>query len=341
MPKVSIIVPVYNVEKYIKQCVDSLLTQTLHDIEIILVDDGSLDKSSIICDDYACLDKRIKVIHKRNGGLGLACNSGMEIAAGEYIAFCDSDDYVDKEMYEMLYETAIKYDGDAVFSGLKSVTEDGRFLAELPHRKSLELYTNEEDIKQLISDMISSAPNIKEERNIQVSAKVVLYKRELIKKYNIRFVSERIIPSEDLIFNIDIISHAKSICVLPYFFYNYRINQNSISRTVNLLKFPLYKELYNALVERSRMLGLTGDVIFRIKRLIMGYTRSYICNIINSHCSSRQKRETINTICCDRIWHDIYENYPMHQMYWKHRLFTIAMKYNCYMLMHLMVLMSR
>ena len=185
MAKVSIIVPVYNVEKYLRQCVDSLRLQTLHDIEIILVDDGSLDNCPIICDDYAELDKRIKVIHKKNGGLGMACNSGMEIATGEYIAFCDSDDYVDMDMYETLYETAIKYDCDAVFSGLKSVTEDGRFLGELPHRKSFELYTNDEDIKLFLNEMISSAPNIKEERNIQVSAKVVLYRREPIERLSL------------------------------------------------------------------------------------------------------------------------------------------------------------
>ena len=97
--KVSIIVPVYNVER----CLTSLINQTLKDIEIILVDDESPDNCPAICDDYAQKDPRIKVIHKKNQGLGMACNSGMENATGEYIAFCDSDDYVDNCMYENMY----------------------------------------------------------------------------------------------------------------------------------------------------------------------------------------------------------------------------------------------
>ena len=103
-PKVSIIVPVYKVEQYLDSCVHSLLNQTLKDIEIILVDDGSPDKCPIICDLYAQKDTRVKVIHKTNEGLGMARNSGIEFATGEYITFCDSDDYVDLETYETVYQ---------------------------------------------------------------------------------------------------------------------------------------------------------------------------------------------------------------------------------------------
>ena len=99
MIKVSIIVPVYNVEKYIDRCMKSLMNQTLHEIEIILVDDGSPDSCPQMCDEYAKQDTRVKVIHKENAGLGYARNSGLEIATGEYVAFVDSDDYVDTQMF--------------------------------------------------------------------------------------------------------------------------------------------------------------------------------------------------------------------------------------------------
>lgn len=105
-PKISIIVPVYNVEKYIHRCIHSLINQTLRDIEIILVDDESPDSCPQICDEYASKDTRIKVIHKKNEGLGLTRNAGLEAATGEYIAFIDSDDWVDLVMYETLYNTA-------------------------------------------------------------------------------------------------------------------------------------------------------------------------------------------------------------------------------------------
>ena len=112
--KVSIIVPCYGVEKYLDCCMESIVNQTLKDIEIILVDDGSPDRVPQICDEWAQKDPRIKVIHKKNAGLGYARNSGLEIASGEYVAFVDSDDYVDIRMYEFLYGNAVANDLDIV-----------------------------------------------------------------------------------------------------------------------------------------------------------------------------------------------------------------------------------
>lgn len=106
MSKVSVIVPVYNAENYLNRCVDSLLNQTLKDIEIILVDDGSPDKSSIICDEYLKKDSRIKVIHKANGGVSSARNEGLKVATGEFVTFLDSDDYIEARAYEVAYKTA-------------------------------------------------------------------------------------------------------------------------------------------------------------------------------------------------------------------------------------------
>ena len=116
-PKISIIVPIYNVEAYLDRCMQSLIMQTLREIEIIMVDDESPDNCPTICDNYAKQDSRIKVIHKKNGGLGFARNSGLEIATGKYIAFLDSDDFVDISMYETLYNTATQYNLDTVFCG--------------------------------------------------------------------------------------------------------------------------------------------------------------------------------------------------------------------------------
>ena len=117
-PKVSIVVPVYKVEEYIDRCLDSLLNQTLKDIEIILVDDGSPDNCPKICDEYAQKDARVRVVHKQNEGLGYARNSGMEVAVGEYIAFVDSDDFVDIRMFEELYDVARGNDSDVVYCNI-------------------------------------------------------------------------------------------------------------------------------------------------------------------------------------------------------------------------------
>ena len=118
-PKISIIVPVYKVEKYIHKCIDSILAQTFTDFELILVDDGSPDNCGKICDEYAKEDSRIVVIHKDNGGVSDARNIGISRANGEYIGFVDSDDYIDKDMYKNLYESCLNNKADISIIGIK------------------------------------------------------------------------------------------------------------------------------------------------------------------------------------------------------------------------------
>lgn len=125
-PLISIIVPVYNVENYLRKCLDSIVNQTYKNLEIILIDDGSDDNSDKICDEYATKDNRIVVIHKINGGLSDARNAGLEIAKGEYIGFVDSDDYISEDMYEFLYNLAIENDLDVAMCASCNVYEDGK-----------------------------------------------------------------------------------------------------------------------------------------------------------------------------------------------------------------------
>ena len=113
-PKVSVIVPIYGVEKYLHQCIDSILAQTLKEIEIILVDDGSPDKCPQIVDEYAKKDERIIAVHQTNGGYGRAVNHGIKLATGEYMAIVEPDDWIDADMYATLYEHAKQYDVDVV-----------------------------------------------------------------------------------------------------------------------------------------------------------------------------------------------------------------------------------
>lgn len=107
MDVISVIVPIYNTEKYLAKCLDSLINQTFQRLEIILIDDGSTDNSGQICDEYAVKDDRIKVIHKTNGGVSSARNAGLDVVTGSYIAFVDPDDYIDSDMYEVLYKVVV------------------------------------------------------------------------------------------------------------------------------------------------------------------------------------------------------------------------------------------
>lgn len=124
MPKISIIVPVYNVEEYIHRCIDSILAQTFKEFELILVDDGSPDQSGKICDEYARNDNRIRVIHKKNGGLSDARNAGIAVAQGDYFGFVDSDDYIESDMYEELLEACIVHNSKIAMCGRYNVYEN-------------------------------------------------------------------------------------------------------------------------------------------------------------------------------------------------------------------------
>lgn len=125
---ISVIVPIYKVESYLARCVNSILCQTYQNLEVILVDDGSPDRCGAICDTYAKQDERIKVIHKANGGLSSARNAGIDAAAGEYLAFVDSDDWIDADMVETLYEIAELHNADIADCSLRYVLEDGTVL---------------------------------------------------------------------------------------------------------------------------------------------------------------------------------------------------------------------
>lgn len=322
MPKVSIIVPVYNVEKYLNRCVKSLQNQTLTDIEIILVDDESPDNCPYLCDQYALIDQRIKVVHKKNGGLGMACNSGISAATGEYVAFCDSDDWVDETMYQIMYDTAQEHLAEIVYTGLKRVSNDGE-ITSLNHFQEKRIFRGKNEIEGLMLDMISSEVSDPIERHIQMSAKCVLYKRDLLCDYNIRFESERAIISEDLFFNLDNMINAQCIIVLPNVFYNYYINEQSLTSKVRLDRFEKNLYMRNILLNRYQF-SHNEEFINRANRMFIGYNRTNIVQICNSHnLSFKSKIDILSEICSHTIWREIDENYPQKIMPLIHRLFYL------------------
>lgn len=297
MPKVSIIVPIYNVEKYLERCMSSLLNQTLKDIEIILVDDGSPDNCPKMCDEYAKSDLRVKVIHKQNAGLGYARNSGLEIASGEYAAFVDSDDYVDVTMYESLYDKATESRADAVFCAYQLYCKG---------RKSQTYFSSERilhngEIINYIADMIASPCFIKKERLECMSAWNGIYKKEIINKENVRFMSEREIVSEDILFNVDFLKHCVCLALIPQPLYFYCINGNSLSQTFKETKFPGIVNLYTSLIDKVAGYN-SEDMKQRCNRLLVEYTLGQINNMFLSSLPLKKKKEIFDTIGQYKIW---------------------------------------
>ena len=210
--KVSIIVPVYNVEKYLDKCIESIVNQTYRNIEIILVDDGSPDKCPEICNEWAKKDDRIKVIHKENGGLSSARNAALEIAQGDYITFVGRDDWIENDMIQSMLTCAAKNDADIVCCGFYFDNVD-----TTGHLQKFEKaeYENEEIVLNLLLD------------NIRPEVCSKLYSAELINQF--RF-DESIKYAEDLPFNFYLMLKAKKLCCTGMLFYHYLLNSgNSIT----------------------------------------------------------------------------------------------------------------
>jgi len=227
MKKVSVIVPVYNVEKYLEKCLDSLVNQTLKDIEIIVVNDGSPDKSQEIIDKYAKKYKQIKPYIKENGGLSDARNFGLKKAAGEYIAFVDSDDYVDINMYEKMYNKAIKNNLDIVVCDLNYVYEDGK-----KQRVSSKVKNDTTDIKKVYINIYPCAWN-------------KIYKKDLFKN-NVEF--KKGVWFEDVDFLYKILPYVKNIGVVKEPLSQYVQRDGSITKTFDKRLYN-YIDNFNELIE--------------------------------------------------------------------------------------------
>lgn len=231
-PKVSIVVPVYKVEKYLSECINSLLSQSLNEIEIILVDDGSPDDCPRICDDFARKDSRIKVIHKNNQGLGLARSTGYEVVRGKYIAFLDSDDYVSKDMYKTLYERAEEAKLDACFCDILNFT-DGRDPYPYPRESTELFFKDKQSIMTFSLNML--CPLLSQEENILYPHTQWNYivRKDKLEESQVEFVSEREFVSEDIIFNLCWLPYANRIEWIEKFLIYHRLD-NASSLTNNL-----------------------------------------------------------------------------------------------------------
>lgn len=339
-PKVSIIVPIYNVEKYLDRCMESLLRQTLKEIEIILVDDESPDNCPKLCDDYASKYDLVKVVHKKNEGLGMACNSGLEIAVGEYVAWCDSDDYVDEYMYQSLYENAIKYKADVVLSGIKTVNDTG-VVKPMSQPKEFKVIKEKKDIDAYVLDMIASEPSAKEERKVPMSAKINLYRRSLIREHDLHFVSERMFICEDLLWNMDVLAHSACIVTIPQSYYYYYNNTNSLSRKIRTDRFSLFKSIHTEIIRRAKGLGIIGDIDLRADRMFIGYCRFYIGQLCKSALTIEEKKKIVSDICLDAVFLKICDNFPVSKLPLQYRIVTNAMKKNSFNIISLIYKFKR
>lgn len=224
--KISVIIPVYNTEKYLSRAIESVLFQDFENFEIIIVDDGSTDNSGMISDDYSFKHKNIKVIHKENEGLGFARNTGLKHVSGDYILFLDSDDYIDKYTLKKVYNIAKDTQADITVFNMRKVSEDDNYIIE---EKFLKLDKETINLKELGINKYFKDYFFTYKHGHEACNK--LYKNDLLQRSKVLFDKNDLICSEDLLFNLKLIPYIDTISSVDESLYNYVQRENSLMNT--------------------------------------------------------------------------------------------------------------
>lgn len=305
--KLSIIVPVYKVEKYIDKCVQSILAQTFIDFELILVNDGSPDQCGELCEKWAEMDGRIVVVHKENGGLSDARNTGIDIARGDYIGFVDSDDYIKEDMFEVLIRNMEEYNADISMCGYADVYDSG-IRGESDDRQ-VYIWNQEEAIHQILLGKLLS-----------VHAWVKLYRKKLFQ--NIRYPKGKI--SEDAYIIMSIMAQVRVAVFTPKteYFYVHRgdsIN-TSVYKDIDLTRIEAHKNNYEYIIKKypkmaqlayDRYLGAIGFVAHKIamtkgikldntKKTLFQLLRKNMFTIYRSEYFSTQRKISVSLLVVNR-----------------------------------------
>lgn len=281
MAKVSVVVPIYNVEEYLERCIESLVKQTLEDIEIILVNDGSRDKSGTIAQEFQKkYPDKIKYVEKENGGLSDARNYGMKYATGEYIAFLDSDDYIEKNAYKVMYKKAKEEDSDYV---------ECDFIWEYPEKSK-----KDEQIKYANKNEMLAF--------VRVVAWNKLIRREVITNNNIEFPKG--LRYEDVEFTYKLIPHINKFSYVNEFFIHYTQRQNSIANVQNEKTAEIFEVLDNVITYYKQ-----NNFYDEYKEeLEYNYARYLLCSSLKRICKipdNQKRKELIN-----KTWDNLNSKYP-------------------------------
>lgn len=298
---ISVIVPVYNSEKYLKRCIDSILNQTYKAIELILVDDGSPDNCGKICDEYAKKDKRVRVIHKTNAGVSAARNSGLEIASGNYATFVDSDDYIEPEMYGNMMEKVHQYNCDVVMCDcIKDFTDHS------------EIYTHDiragfYDKEQLVNEYY---PHLLMMENVEYPATIsnglILFNRN--KLGNLRYVVG-VRYSEDLLFGAQLVYNTDSFYYMKeQAYYHYYMNPTSATHKFTVDKWNDYKTLHFE-INKYFSECESFDFSHQIDLCLLFFVYNSVSNIFSADNLEREKKfEIVKNILGDNEVRRMFSN---------------------------------
>lgn len=305
MNRISIVIPVYQVENYIKRCLDSILSQTYSNLEIILIDDGSRDMSGKICDEYVKKDSRVKVIHQDNAGVSVARNKGLDICTGDYVTFVDSDDFIEPFMYEEMMEKVTEYKCDVVMCDC--VKDDGVIQTPYTHDIRAGFY----DYDQLKEEYY---PHLLMMENVEYPATIsnclILFRREVAS--SIRYI-EGVRYSEDLLFGAQLLYNAKSFYYMKgKFYYHYWMNSDSASHTFKEDKWEDYKVLYK---KSNKLFRQDKQILNQSYLMLLFFLYNYAGDILRcKNYSKKEKHRYLKSILSDESIIELFNNIRVYEL---------------------------
>lgn len=334
---VTVVVPIYKVERYLDRCINSIVSQTYPELDIILVDDGSPDNCPRICDEWAKKDPRITVIHKKNEGLGMARNTGIDNARGSYICFFDSDDYIDPDTIEVCVAAARENGAELVVFGHDDLTPDLRLLGEHIPTPPKKLYMGEEIKTTLLPNSVYGDLATGEDWGMVMSAWNKLYSMDVIRANGWRFASEREIISEDFYSLTELYGCLKSVCVVDRVFYHYTVNNTSLSRSYRPDRFERIKRFYDSMKALGERMGI-GDVLDQpIRGVTFGITIGAMKLAAASKLSLRQRYRELKHIIKDEFTQSLIRGTDYSGAGMQKKLLYTAAKYRMVLLCFLLV----
>lgn len=275
MVKVSMIMPIYNGEAYMRKSIDSILNQSFKEFELILVNDGSEDNTAEICNEYKAKDSRIRVIHKANEGSGPARNVGIKSAKGKYLMFPDCDDWLDKNMCEELYTSAELYDADLVIVGSKNIKEiDGEIIHIKDSLPGDKIYKSAKEIRSNYVNLLK--------KNVAQGPSDKLYKKDILDKYELEFPTLR--RSQDIMFNMKYFSKIESCILINKPLYTYRMSSlTEMNKKIPENYFDISLSIYNSWKNILKEWGEdTEDNINYINDYLLASFKIHINNLFNN-----------------------------------------------------------
>lgn len=302
-PMVSIIIPVFNVEKYLDRCVKSLVSQQYENLEIILVDDGATDDSGRLCDIWVKSDHRIKVIHKKNEGQGIARNDGMDISKGDYFCFIDSDDYLDSDVaISSLVDAAEKEQAEIVVFGLKKIAANGTIVSRYIPKVGRRTYRGKEVLEEFLPEFISMNPKCNSEKLFYMSSCVLMYSARKIKEVHWKYVSERAIVSEDVYSILNLFDSINTVTVVPEDYYCYCTNDSSsFSRKYVPNRYEKIRHFYLEAVSLCEKKKYGEDIVRRVADPFLAYSLATLKQEANAPASFWNRKKIVYGILSDSI----------------------------------------